>query len=265
MSEELTLEQQAAAIDNANANPATEQVAQAQTTEQPAQQQAPANITADEFKQFMQQFQSFQNQTQSQLGNFSKKQSELDKFLTSQNKTQAPKSYADLKPEEQASLKELVKHLVGEDLFKDKFERLDKIAESYEAQERNGRILSVANGVLGADFEKYNMPLGDLYIRVKQAAASGDQSAERFLNEIHTTESGVYRMIEMVKAQVSQSLQAQSEKAKLEQEAKAKRAASGVGGGRVQSTSNGADGLPTDKAARMAAMAALIDQGNARR
>lgn len=257
----------AAEIDAANAgeqvaNTGTEQVQQTNTAD-PAQGQSPT-IDPGEFKAFMEEMKQFRNQASSQLGQFGKRTSELDKFIAEQRapKTQTPQSWATLDEAVKKSTREIVRQ-AWEAEFGDKVKNWDGVHESFQTQERNNRIMSIANTALGADFVKYDNALGGIYLQVKEAAKNGNEDAERFLKEIHETESGVYRLLQMAQAQVSQNLQAQSEKAKLEQEGKAKRAASGVGGGRVQSTSSGADGLPADKAERRKAIAAQIDAFNA--
>ena len=262
MAEQMTMEQQASAIDAAEAG-AGENGSEQNAGSQSSQQQQPANTGFDpaEFRAFMAEYRQHQNQINSQLGNFSKKQSELDKFLAAQNKPQAPADWTKLDDQTRKATRAIIR-AAWEEEFGDKAKAWDGVHESWQQQEQNNRIMSIANQALGVDYGKYDQTLGALYLQVKQSAESGDQNAARFLKEIRETDSGVRMLVEMAKQQVAQSMQGQSEKAKLEQEGKAKRAATGVGGGRPQTGGSRGDGLPADKAERMAEMRRRIDEAN---
>jgi len=268
MAEQGMMEQQASQLDAAYQaeNAAAQSGAQGNQGNQDAvvnrtqQQQEPAFNPA-EFKAFMDEFKQFRNQTSSQLGNFSKKQSELDKFLATQSARPTPQSWDKLDEATRKATEELVSHIV-ESRYGDKFKTWDSTHESWQEMQANNRVEGLAHQILGKDYEKYDEALGNIYIQVRTQADQGDKQAQEFLKDIRTTGSGVYRLVDMAKSQISQSLQNQSEQAKADQEAKARRAASGVGGSRATQTGTGADGLPTDKAERRKAIAAKIDEFN---
>ncbi len=236
---------------------AEQEVAQGQEQAPVQQQAAPTFDAQKEYQQLLERF----NQTNSEVGKFRKMQSEFDAMKKAQaTQTQtAPKSWQDLDEATRAATMDMVMHIVNEKMG-DRFGKYDKVAEGYEVQERNTRIVGLATDILGADYEKYNKPLGDIYGAVKKFAEEGDDRAAKFLEEIHSTESGVYRLIDIAKSQVSQTMQAQSEKAKLEQEGKAKRVSMGVGGGKATPTSVGKNGLSTDKTERLAQMRGALDE-----
>jgi len=244
-------------LDNAEATGESLEQAPAQAQQAPAQEKtAPTFDAQQEFQRMREEF----NKVNSEVGQLRKIRSEFEK-MQKEKATQtntAPKSWQDLDEATRKATEEMVMHIV-EQRMADKFGKYDRVAEGYEVQERNSRIVGLASEILGTEYEKYNKPLGDTYSAVKKFADEGDERAQKFLEEIHSTESGVYRLIEIVKSQVSQTMQAQSEKAKLEQEAKAKRVSTGVGGGRTSTPASGKDGLPTDKTERLAAMRAQLD------
>ena len=261
---DMTMEKQAQAIDAAEAESAAgqseSQGAQGAAGGQTQQQQQPA-FNPTELQAFMREQREYQNRINSQLGNFSKKQSELDKFLTAQNQPKTPQSWEKLDEATRRATEELVSHIV-ESRFGEKFKTWDSVHDGWQTYQENTRVESMAHQILGSEFDKYDAALGQIYLQVKAQADQGNPQAAAFLKEIRTTESGVYRLVDMAKAQISQTLNAQSEKARLEQEGKAKRAATGVGGSRQVQTGAGADGLPTDKAERRKAIAAQIDEFN---
>ena len=261
MAEQMTMEQQAAAID---ATDTGAQGSEPQSGAQSAAQQSqPANFDPAEFRQFMAEYRQHQNQINSQLGNFSKKQSELDKFLAKQNQPQSPAEWSKLDDLTRKQTRAIVKAAFEEE-FGDDMKNWNGVHQSFQAQEQNNRIMGIANQALGEDYGKYDKILGSLYLSVKQGAEAGDPNAERFLKEIRETESGVYRLVEMAKAQASQSLQAQSQQAAQQREGRAQRTSTAVGGNRQAQSGTGADGLPTDKAERRKAIAAQIDEFNQR-
>ncbi len=251
--------QDAAAVLDGQTQPTGETLEQApaQDTQAPVQEKTTPSFDA---QQEVQRLREEFNRANSELGQLRKMRSEFEGYKKTQNQPTVPKSWQELDEPTRKATAEMVEHIFREK-YGDRFDKYDKVAEGYEVQERNTRILGLATEILGSEFEKYNKPLGDIYSKVKQDASAGDTRAERFLNEIHNTDSGVFRLIDMAKAQASQSMQAQSEKAKLEQEAKAKRVSTNVGGGKpVTSSGNiGKDGLPTDKAEKLAAMRSQLD------
>jgi hypothetical protein len=267
VSEEMSMEQMAAAIDAADqgtqAAAGAEQNAQTQGNEndgngRSAQGQEPAFDTR-ELRAFMEQQRQFQNRINSELGGFRKRASEMDKYLNQTKQAQAPKSFSELPEQDQKSARELIKHLVEQE-FGERFKSYDGMLDGYQLQRRNERIMDIARSALGDKFGELDGELGNAYMMVKNASEQGNHQAETLLNEIHSTESGVYRLIDIARNRYAQSMQTQSNQAKLEQEGKAKRAASGVGGSKTTQNSNGADGLPTDAKDRQKAIADVLDK-----
>lgn len=250
-----------AADQGANLEPVEQGAAQ---EKQPAAQQAQeptfdAVKFQEEYRQEMNRIKADLNRANSELGQFRKQQSESAKAAP---QTQVPKSWQDLDEQTRKATQEMVMHIVREQMG-DKFKTIEELAAERETRKIETHVLGTASSILGADFEKMNKDLGDVYAAVKGLANQGDQEAQEFLQEIHTTKSGVHRLVDIAKAKVSQSMQAQSEKAKLEQEAKAKRVSTVTGGGKPVAVGVGKDGLPTDKAERMKAIAAKLDEAYA--
>lgn len=264
---EQTMEQQAAALDNAYAADGatgTQQESQQKNNGSSAAPTQPANgFNPEEFRAFMAEVRADRNRINSQLGQFGKRTSELDRFLAEQNKPKSPQSWDKLDAPTQAATRELVKHLV-EELYGEKFKSWDNMHSTFREQERNGRILGIANQILGEKYKEYDKALGDIYTDIKMAAQGGNTGAERFLKDIHESDSGVYRLVEMAKAKVSQGIQAQGDRAKIEREQAAQRAANGVRGNAQAPNGKRGDGLPADKAERQRTVAAMIDEANKR-
>jgi hypothetical protein len=226
--------------------------------------------------QMIQKMEGGQNRFVSEFSNFRKSQSEWDKQrsamekLLQQQSNTAPKSWAELPREQQQATDDLLKHRLF-DLFgitpehKDRWAKYDAMESGYTSDRNNSRIVGLASQILGADFEKFNPAMGDIYLQVKAAAERGDPGAQRFQQEILQTESGVYRLIDMAKATVAQSMQAQSDQATAQQSAKAGRVSASVGSRNAPARNVDANNLPTDKDAKRKAVADLLDQEYAKK
>ena len=232
--------------------------------------------TLQQLAQMIQEMRGGQNRFVSEFSNFRKSQSEWDKQrsqmekLLQQQTNTAPKSWAELPPEQQKATDDLLTHRLRELFgltpeFKDKWSKYDAVESGYTSDRNNNRIVGLASQILGADFDKFNPAMGDIYLQIKQAAERGDPGAQRFQQEILQTESGVYRLVDMAKAAVAQSMQNQSAQAKAEQDAKAGRVSASVGSRNAPARSVDANNLPTDKDAKRKAVAELLDAEYARK
>ncbi len=231
-------------------------------------QQQLANMDPAELKAFMEEFRAsknedkqWRNQLNSRLGNYDKKTSELDKYLAQQNKPQTPASWSKLDEATKAATKEIVQ-AAWEEKYGDDWKSFGEVKQSFQERQENDRVEGLCHRILGAEYSKYDEALGNIYTQVKQAAAQGDPGATGFLKEIRTTESGVYRMVQLAQAEVSKNLNTQSAQATQELSAKSGKAAKGVGGNSRTTTNSKlrADGLPDDKAERQAFLAAKLDE-----
>ena len=194
------------------------------------------------------QLKNFLNPIQSELGQFRKVRSEFEQFKNQkpQNVTQPPTSWAELNQDQQKATRDLVNHLI-QDILGEKLGKYDKALEGFESQQSVQSVMGIAQNYAGADFEKLNPIAGKLFTEISKAAAEGNDSAAVFINEINTTQSGVMRLIDMARQEYAKSVDAQSSKAKAEQEAKAKRAGTALGAtGQGGAPKTSLDNLPKD-------------------
>jgi hypothetical protein len=215
---------------------------------------APAPSYVDE-----QKLQAMLNPLLSELGGLRKMRSDFDSFRkqTSQPQNQPPKSWEQLDEPTQKATRELIKHLV-DDLYKEKFESWESTAQEYKAYQENSRIENSAKNYLGADFDKYNEPLGNFYLAIKQKADMGDPESAGLLQEIRTTRTGIQWMCEEVKKQVANSQEAKAAQVQQGQAAKVKSATTALGNSQKTSPQWSMDNLPVDRAERMKVVDQLL-------
>lgn len=255
-------------IAEANLNAAEEAAAsgQGQVKEtaqdtQSAASEAPDPI-AERFSKLEQEFKQNFNRVFSELGGVRNLRSEFDKLTQAQKQQiqQAPKSWAELDEQSQKVTREILRHVLQEE-FGDKFKAVDTLQEQWQQQQSAQKVESLAREEFGQEFDKYNPVLYEIVESVKALAQQGRPDAQKFLEELKTTESGAYRLFGMARAQMAQSLQAKNEKANQEQEQKAKRAAVGVGGTKSAPSTVDSMGLPKKGSAnRLEAMEAMLEK-----
>lgn len=245
--EDQTLEEAKAALEAAEAGTPTEQPQEGEPKEQPPQatpgfDEAKLKAMLDEMlKQSL-------NPIQSELGQLRKVRSEFSKLQQNNNQVQAPKSWGELDPQTQQSTKELFQHLLEKEFgYAERFQRYDSALERQEKAERQDYTLDVTRQYLGSDFDNLDPIMGKLLSQAKQAAKSGDEGAQRFLWEFENTDSGIYRLADIAKAEYAKSLEGKSAQAKNDQAERAKKASTAVGSAKPAPSSVGADG-PSDPA-----------------
>lgn len=246
---EQTTEQAKAALEAAEAgNIPNEEGGQVEATEPESPAQPSTGIDEAKFKaMFEEMLKQSLNPIQSELGQLRKVRSEFSKLQQNNNQVQSPKSWEELDPQTRQSTKELIQHLLEKELgYSERFQKYDSMIEKQEKAERQSYTLDVVRDYVGTDFDNLDPIMGKLLREVQGAAKSGNESAQRFLWEFENTDSGIYRLADIAKAEYAKSLEGKSAQAKNEQAERAKKASTAVGGAKPAPASTGADGGPTD-------------------
>lgn len=221
----------------------------------PAAQVAPPVQERSETEMLKQEL----NRLKSQMGQLNKLRSEFSK---PQETKQTPQSWAQMTPEQQAAMLELVDHAWSQKYGAD----WKEIQEAKEERRITAQIQSVENfsRQFAGDLHKELDPImGRIYVELRDKANSGDDDAAQIVHEIQTTRFGVKYLVDLAKQEYSQSIEAKGQQAQAAQAASAKRA--GVTLGQTPQTPPKGDilkNLPSDpaKAAEML-RAELVKQG----
>lgn len=265
---------EATALETAEANLNAAEQAGAEAQGQQQNQEGSANgaepqsaANTDPYGERFSKLEQMLNRINSELGGTRKLRSEFDQFRQAQTQqTQtAPKSWAELDEPTQKATREILLHVLQEELGP-KLKDYDTMHSTYQEQQSLARVGEMARAEFGDEFDKYNPVMGEIYQALKGMAANGSEDASKFLTELKTTDSAAYRLFGMARQKMSESVQAKNEQVTKQQEEKAKRASVGVGGSKVAPSNVDTLGLPKKGSeGRLEAMEAALDKAMAQR
>lgn len=229
MSEEQTAtapteEQVMAALSDAPPAPGTEPTAteQTATNEAPPEAGKPAEDPDAKYKALLEQA---LNPLKSELGQLRKLRSEWSRSQQSQTaQRQAPPSYAQMTPEQQAEFRAMMKHAWQEEFGAD-WEAIQSERQNAQKFNQRAEIYSIAEDYAGEQFKTLDPIMGDLLKSIRAKADEGDTRAQRFYKEIYETESGVLRLVDLAKQEYAKSVQGQAVQAEQKKAEQRKSAA----------------------------------------
>lgn len=167
------------------------------------------------------------NPIQSELGQLRKIRSAFDRMQAQQNQPVTPQSWAQMKPEEQSQVLELVEH-AWKQRYGSQWEAMNQRFEVMQQRESLSQVENLARELAGEQFSELDPIMGNIYSDLTKKAESGDRQAQRLVYEIANTYSGVSHLVNLAKAELAQSVKANEEKAKADRQQAAKRAGSPI-------------------------------------
>lgn len=167
------------------------------------------------------------NPIQSELGQVRKMRSAFDRMQAQQNQPVTPQSWAQMKPEEQSQVLELVEH-AWKQKYGSQWEAMNQRFEVMQQRESLSQVENLARELAGEQFSELDPIMGNIYSDLTKKAESGDRQAQRLVYEIANTYSGVSHLVNLAKAELAQSVKANEEKAKADRQQAAKRAGSPI-------------------------------------
>ncbi len=175
------------------------------------------------------------NQLKSEMGQFRKMRSELSQ--RQETKPAPPASWAQMTPEQQKELRDLVKlSLEGDDDWKAVQTSRQQFAEMQQQQQMVAQIQgveSLAKQYAGDLHSKLDPIMGRMYEEFKKKADEGDEESAQLIHEFKTTRTGIKYLVDLAKQEYSQSIEAKGEQAKTQQAAQARKAGVTLGASTV--------------------------------
>ena len=164
------------------------------------------------------------NPIQAELGQLRKFRSEYDKTKTQQQNQPAPE-WAQLDEATRKQTKAILKAAWEEDYGTD-WKTMKEERQQFNDERQKWQAITQVQRIAGKDWnDEFDDKAGEIIANAQKAANNGDEGAEQFLKEFRETRSGKQVLVDMVRAQLRGSAEAQSQQAQNVQ-AQARKSAS---------------------------------------
>ena len=224
-----------------NTGPSNEQVNQMMGVDSPAPAPAEPTAPAPQFDQakmeamFKGILEQQLNPVRATMGKLGQMQSEWDKQKQQASAYKAPASWEQLDPESRKTTSEIIK-AAWQEQFGEKWDQLSTWQQQQQEASQKQETFQSVMAMAGEDFKSLDPIMGNIYREAQQAANNGDQRAARFIQELMTTDSGKYRLVDIARQMHKQTLEANGQQAQQTQADARKRASTSVQASRTPTT-----------------------------